>query len=208
MTNLKPDISTLFERIIKNDDQQAFEQLFHQYYDVLCGFATRLLMDKTQAEEAVADVFVRIWDRRKEMKVNGSPKSFLFTCVRNQSIDRIRKRSNQRFDFDAFDLELKNEDYTPEQVMQFEELSEKVQRGIDGLPEQCRKIFLMSREEQFTYQEIADKLGLSLKTVKTQMYRAVKKLRAGLGENEGMVLFLLGGCKEATELLRYTNKEY
>lgn len=207
MTNLQPDINTLFNRIIKNDDQQAFEQLFHQYYNVLCSFATRLLMDKSLAEEAVADVFVRIWERRKEISVNGSPKAFLYTCVKNQSIDVIRKRNNQRFAFDAFDLELKNEDYTPEQVMQFNELTTKIKKGIDDLPEQCRKIFLLSREEQYTYKEIADRLSISLKTVKTQMYRAVKKLRVSLGKNETIILFFFCTCQDKADILRYNYKD-
>ncbi|WP_372932475.1 RNA polymerase sigma-70 factor [Mariniphaga sediminis] len=183
------DIGALFKRIAENDDQDAFKTLFYQYYDVLCNYAFRFLQNKNSAEEAVSEVFVKIWMKRKEIPEIKSHQSFLYTSVRNQSIDFLRKQSNKQ-NFVQFDIDLMATNNSPQEEMEYNELAAMIEKGIQKLPPQCRTIFLMSREEQMSYQEIADKLGISLKTVKTQMYRAVKKTRNFLKDkNVNIILF-------------------
>ncbi len=185
------DIGTLFKQIVENDDQVAFKALFHHYYAVLCNYSFRYLEDRNLAEEAVSEVFIKIWIKRKELSIHKSHQSFLYTSVRNQSIDILRKKGKKRH-FVQYDVNLAATNYSPEEEMQYNELAASIKKGIEKLPPQCKKIFLMSRENQMSYQEIADKLGISLKTVKTQMYRAVKKVRNFLNnENIKIILFFL-----------------
>lgn len=189
MANFTPDIDLLFRRIIENDDQKAFEALFHIYYSSLCNFSFRFLGDQNLAEEAVSETFVKLWVKRGEIAINKSFQAYLYTSVRNQSIDLLRKYGNNKRNFVQYDLDIQTQNYSPEEEMQFQQLSENIEKGIEELPKQCKKIFLMSRDNQYSYQEIADKLGISLKTVKTQMYRAVKKLRIYM-KNRGVEILL------------------
>lgn len=173
----KPDIDALFKRILEKDDQVAFRLLFLNYYNPLCLYSFRYLQNMNLSQEAVSEVFVKLWIKRKDIKIKKSFQSFLYTSVRNQSIDILRKTSKTR-NFVPYDLNMKASNYSPEEELQYKELLESIEKGIDRLPAQCKKIFLLSRNEQFSYQEIADKLEISLKTVKTQMYRAIKKLKS------------------------------
>jgi RNA polymerase sigma-70 factor (ECF subfamily) len=183
------DIGALFKRICENDDQVAFKTLFQQYYNALCNYSFRFFSDKNMAEEAVSEVFIKIWVKRKDILVTKSHRSFLYTSVRNQSIDLIRKQNNKQ-DFVQYDTTLASTSYSPEEEMQYNELAATIKKAIEALPPQCNKIFLMSRDNQMSYQQIADKLGISLKTVKTQMYRAVKKVKNYINEkNLKIILF-------------------
>lgn len=189
MVKSASDIGALFERITKNDDQTAFKTLFHQYYTPLCNYSFKYLENKNLAEEAVSEVFIKLWTKRKEISVKKSHQSFLYTSVRNQSIDILRKNKNTQ-NFVQYDVNLTSTNYSPEEEMQYGELVTTISKGIEKLPTQCKKIFLMSRDDQMSYQEIANTLEISLKTVKTQMYRAVKKIREHLKvENVKIFLF-------------------
>ena len=185
------EIGDLFERIIENDDQVAFEILFRKYYEVLCNYSFSFLENKSFAEEAVSEVFVKLWTKRKEISIRKSPQSFLYTSVKNKSIDILRKNANRQ-DFVQYDVQLMSANYSPEEEMQYKELAVAIKKCIEKLPPQCKNIFLLSRDSQMTYQEIANKLGISIKTVKTQMYRALKKMKSLLNDEKFKIfLFFL-----------------
>jgi len=179
---------------IQSDDVTAFEVLHHLLYPGLCQYALRLLGDRCTVEEAVQDVFLKIWNKRKDIfSKDGSIKNYLFLLVHNQCLDIIRKNSSckeivvqllssemwanisEKYEFD---------DYLIEQ-MEAEDTAMKLQQIIKLLPAQCREIFIKSRFENRSNKEIATEMNLSENTVKTQIFRALKKIK------EHFYIFLL-----------------
>ncbi|MCB9164945.1 MAG: RNA polymerase sigma-70 factor [Flavobacteriales bacterium] len=160
-------------------DRSAFEALFRLHYGPLCAFATQLLKDADKAEDLVQDLFFRLWMDRERTKVTSSLKAYLFQSVRNRCLNALkvqgRVRSiNEEVDGSA-DQEERSED-------EFTERTARVHAAIEGLPEERRKVFKLSRNEGLKYQEIADRLGISVKTVENQMGKALKTLREELAD--------------------------
>jgi len=174
----KEDLDELFNRVIAHDDQGAFEVIFNRTYRSLCHISNRIVNSYEMAEEIVDDVFFSFWKNRKSISVTISFSSYLFVSVRNRSLDYLRKIKNKAIDSS---LESVTEKALTNGVghdpIIYEELAERINRSIQSLPAQCRLIFTMSREQELTYNQIAHQLGLSVKTVDTQMGRALKHLR-------------------------------
>jgi RNA polymerase sigma-70 factor (family 1) len=157
----------------------AFEYLFKQYYTALCNHALSFSGDAASAEDAVSDVFARIWERRSQLNIDLSVKSYLYRAVTNQCIDTLRKSYRKRV---VLTDNLPAFAQTPDSVEvslipETREITEKVELAVRNLPKQCGIIFRLSREAGLKYQEIANHLGISVKTVETQMSRAFKSLR-------------------------------
>jgi RNA polymerase sigma-70 factor, Bacteroides expansion family 1 len=169
-----------FCRELQRGNQRLFNQLFADYYVNLCRFAYTYLKDNDISEEIVQEVFITLWEQRATLEIYTSIRSFLYTSVKNRSLNHIR----------SIQTRIRHEDeYAREQaskvghIINFcerEELSYLVDAAIDELPEQCRTIFELSRKQNLTYNEIAQKLDISPKTVENQMGIALKKLRSKL----------------------------
>lgn len=166
---------------LKEGDERAFQELFRKYYAALCHFANQFLSDDELAEETVQDMFVRFWDKRAALNIETSVKHYLFRSVRNHCFnqlqhDKIKKRYADKV-IDASRLEP-----DPGQYFIEVDLAEKIEKSINSLPPKRQEIFRMSREQGLKYQEIADVLGISIKTVEAQMGLALKHLRDELRE--------------------------
>jgi RNA polymerase sigma-70 factor, ECF subfamily len=168
----------LFQEVQTHDDYRAFERLFKQYYRPVCAYAIKILNNPEIAEEVASDVFFKLWRNRERIEIQSSFDSYLFRAVRNQCFDYLKSQPKMPdLDIAEVPFELLTTTPSPEQEMVYWELYEKVEEAIEQLPPQCKLIFRMSRDEGFKYREIAEKLGLSVKTVETQMGRALKHLR-------------------------------
>lgn len=159
----------------------AFEHLFKQYYEPLCRHAMSYSYDAAYAEDVVSDVFARIWERRNQLNIDVSVKSYLYRAVSNQCIDVLRNSYHKRVvltdNFESLNTAEKSDiGLLPET----RELTDKIENAIRALPKQCGIIFRLSRDAGLKYQDIAKKLGISVKTVETQMSRAFKSLRVAL----------------------------
>lgn len=179
----------LFEEIC-NDNEKAFEQLFHNYYGHLCLFASGILKDEISAEEIVQDFFVKLWEKRKQLTIETSVKSYLFQSIKNLCLNFIQHNKTKLRYAQSVLSNLENiqndEDYFTEIY-----LAEKIEESILSLPEKRKEIFRMSREDGLKYREIAEKLNISIKTVETQMGLAIKTLRNKLKNyNTFFTLFL------------------
>lgn len=143
------------------------------------------------AKEIVHEAFLKLWEKRSEVDTNKSVKSYLYTTVYNRSLNYIR--DNKKFDKTEGKVEMlersESWDYTNNMVAA--EMEEKIAYTLDSLPEKCRQIFVMSRYEELKYREIADKLNISVKTVETQMSKALKAMRKNLAEYITVLLFFL-----------------
>ena len=165
----------LIFKALRDDDRQALNQLFSHYYRALCHFAHSYLHDPMLAEEVVSDVFFNLWVKRKTLKITGSIKPYLFKAARNQAISYLRYPS---FQHDTLEEEIRQDRaQEPDRLLIHRESVQHWQNAIDALPDRCRLVFVLHREEDFTYQEIADLLDISKKTVENQMGKALKSLR-------------------------------
>ncbi|MEL7585259.1 MAG: RNA polymerase sigma-70 factor [Prolixibacteraceae bacterium] len=161
---------------VKNSSEVAFEQLFHRYYAALCLFTSNFLHDREKADEIVQEVFVKVWARRETLEIASSVRNYLFFAVRNKCInllehEKVEKRHSRQAMLDS----LSGTDLEP--YFMEVDLRRKIEQSIELLPEKRREIFKLSREGGLKYQEIAQRLNISLKTVETQMGLALKQLR-------------------------------
>jgi len=141
----------------------------------------KLTRNEQVAEEVVQEVFISFWERRNEITITHSVKSYLVSSVRNRSINYLKLQLPK--DRMKEDIEEKNMGASVDDTssaIEYKELYDLIQHAITTLPEKCRAIFVLSREEGLTYQQIADQLDLSLKTVENQMGIALKKMRGML----------------------------
>lgn len=176
----KDRIDYLFSKVLEDDDYHAFEQLFRVGFNPLRSFCKKLVHVNEVAEELVSEVFFKIWNNRKAIVIASSPKSYLYTAVRNISFDHLRKEKRYTLTNLESVLGVPCDYFDPQKRSEFAELQERVDKAIAKLPKQCRLVFQMSRDQGLRYSEIAEKLNLSVKTIETQMGRALKSLRKSL----------------------------
>ncbi|MDO9340973.1 MAG: RNA polymerase sigma-70 factor [Bacteroidales bacterium] len=179
----------LAERI-KLGDEQAFELLFRKYYVRLCSFANKFLNDPDQAKEIVQEVFVKIWERRKDIDPEDSLKSYLFKVAQNLSINKLRRKKVESRYTEIYKLVyIEQQEFSAHESLLARELEENIACSIGKLPAECRKVFELSRIEGLKYKEIADTLHISVKTVEAQMSKALRFLRIELSDY--LTLFLI-----------------
>ena len=169
-------------RRIREGDKQEFEKLFRSSYVSLVRYAKRILKDHDTAEEIVQDLFFRLWQDRGNLTIESSLNGYLFRSVHNKSLHFIEHQ--KVIDRHAGEIAA-SADETAEPVTEaiyYSELQSKVARVLERLPERCSVIFRMSRFEGLKYNEIAEKLSVSLKTVEANMGKALKEFRKALAE--------------------------
>lgn len=170
---------------IKGNDIKAFEQVFDKYYGVLCSYSNRLIKDEETARETVSDIFLKLWQKREQIEITQGLKPYLFRCVYNSSIDYLDATKLTRLHIKVEisdkikELIVEDGNYILDKL-NYEEVESDVWKAINQLPPQCRNIFCLSRFNLFTYNEISEKLNISVNTVKTQICRALDSLRKNL----------------------------
>lgn len=164
-------------RVTQLEDYEAFEKLFHRFYSTLCQHVYRLILCEHKAEEIVSDVFIKIWNNRANLILKSKVKSYLYTAVRNQAIDYLRKQVKERRINGDITQDHYSEYASPVEMVISGETEAIVEAAIDALPPQGRLIFRMSRDQGLKYREIADMLNISIKTVETHMRRSLIFLR-------------------------------
>lgn len=175
------------------NEEHEFELIFRKYYVRLCGFANKFIANTPEAEEIVQEVFLNIWAKRDRLKLNNEIKPYLFKSVQNLCFNFIEHQKVVDSYYSVIEVVYKNkkEEFDTYESVLFTEFQAKVEEAIGSLPEECRKIFKMSREDGLKYAEIADKLNLSVKTVETQMSRALSKLKIELKDYLSILIISL-----------------
>jgi RNA polymerase sigma-70 factor (ECF subfamily) len=159
-----------------------FDKIYLLYYPRLLLFAVKLTGNKEESEEILQEVFIRFWEKGSISRIKFSVRAYLFRSVYNACLDYLKKSKVQMeniFDQPAIPGNSAVEFCDP---VLLEELRDAIKKSIEGLPVQCKKAFLLHRDEQLTYREIAKKMNVSVKTVETHIYRAVKVLKKSLVE--------------------------
>ncbi len=177
--------SNIFERI-KDGDEKAFEQVFKENYLHLVAFANSFLHDIDNAENIVQNIFVKLWDNRKQYKIS-SIKGYLMIAVRNSCNNEIKRIYHER----TYKHSIEHEELIDNIKFSDSLVMDKISTIINQLPEQRRKIFKLNRLEGLKYREIATKLNISPKTVEIQMGKALKFLRENLLELKKQVYHML-----------------
>lgn len=167
---------------MKKLDRSSFEELFRAYFTPLCSFARKYVDDKDEVKDIIHQVFIALWQQRDELDLSRSLKSYLFTAVHNRCLNYLRDR-RKIVQYEAPQHEAQVGEYLESRDhLVASETEARINSALDELPEKCREIFMMNRFEQLKYREIAAKLNISVKTVETQMSRALKTLREKLSD--------------------------
>jgi len=183
------DKDALYLKGLKEGDRFVFEQIFREYYPILCTYARRYTTDKLTAEEIVQDFFCRLWDKHEEIQINTGFSSYIRKSVINHCLNHTRKIEIDR-KFINFGENLE-EIYGTNDHDSNNELSEHITRALLELPEKRREIFELSRFDGLKYQEIAEKLNLSIKTVETQMARSLEFMRKYLKDFIAVIVLIM-----------------
>lgn len=172
-------------------DEAVFERVFKNHFKILHSYAFTMLKDEAVAEDVVQNVFVRLWNNVEEANIQSSVTAYLYRAVHNESLNVIKHEKVKSAHKLYVAHSMKNEtDNASKKVLQ-SELEQKLLTAMNELPEQCRTIFQLSRFEELKYQEIADKLSISIKTVENQMGKALKLLRMKLVDFLPLIILLL-----------------
>ncbi len=176
-------------------DEHAFELLFRRYYPMLCHFATRFLHDEAMAEDIVQEVFYKLWRNPSHLDSQKNIVSYLIRAVQNQGLNAIEHHVIEKKYADIIVNAYPNlNDISLYDYVFGKELEAKIQTAMDKLPEGCRNVFELSRNQGLKYKEIAEMLDISIKTVETQISRALIVLRHELREYIPLILaFILIG---------------
>ena len=183
----KPDIA----QKIKNGDFEAFEHLFKSHYPILKNFALKYMKNTELAEEMVQEVFFNLWAKHSEIYITSSIKAYLFKSTYNCCLQYFKKQEHKS-KYESYVLK-ENVNYQPDpsDELRAKEVLQLVDKALKTLPERCRKIFRLNRFDGLKYQEIADRLSISIKTVEANMGKALKHLRYNL-KDYVTILILFG----------------
>jgi len=175
--------------LLKSDQDAAIEYLFKKYYSYLCMIANRVLKNQQTSEDIVQEVFCDLWKKRGNFNIKSSVQYYLRKATVNKTLNYIRDNKFIYDDDSKFDYV--PDSYSITANLEKKELEKKINEGIDKLPEKARMVFLLSRFEQLSYREIAEKLGISIKTVENHISKSLKLLRIHLKPYTDKVLLLI-----------------
>ena len=169
----------------QNDSIDTFEDFFREYYKSLVQFATYFLKNLHSAEDTVQDVFYQVWNNKEKLNEIHNLKTYLFTAVKNNSLKKIRKLKPKHIlgypsainKESVHFIELNFDAASAEDLIEEKVLRKAIEDTINRLPKKCKLIFCMHRFEDLTYKEIAEIQSISIKTVETQISRAIKLIR-------------------------------
>ncbi len=160
---------------IQQGEERAFKSLFDKYYSPLCDYSNLYLKNRGIAKEIVGDVFFKLWQQRKSIEIKTSLKAYLFTSVRNHSINQLK---GQKLKIAPLDTYIESTDpHDGEKVLLYNELETVVEDAINTLSDRQREVFKMSRIHGMNYKEISEILSISVHTVQEHIVNAMKNMR-------------------------------
>lgn len=176
-------------KALKRGDKLAFKYFFKSYYDRLVAYITTYTHDKMQSEDIVQQAFINFWDDRLKLDETKSPKAYLYAIAHNRYIDAVKKEEKRVKLLDqiwknALQQRIEEDNETLEKRIQ------KMKKVIESLPPKCKEIIHKNKVQGIKYREIAEQMGISIKTVESQMRIAFNKIRDAF-ENDNFLLFLL-----------------
>lgn len=194
---LKKECEILFNDVCERGNQDSFEKLFSIFFARLNEFARQIVKDEFTAQDIVQDVFIKVWENRKEYD-SVNIEAFLFKMVRNKCLDyikhiRVINNNHQELQLSAQVEELYRIDFIGDEpyVLIEEELRNEIESIIDSLPEKCKEVFVLSRINGLKNREIATQLGINIKNVERHISRAIKEFRLRFNEDVPLAIVIL-----------------
>lgn len=181
---------------LHDGDIKAFEWIYNHYYELLCRYAYRFLKDRNSAEEIIDDVMCSLWIRHEKVEIR-QIRSYLFRAVRNLCLNHLKScswSSNTSISPEentAFLDALFCDDEHPLGMLLEKEFEKELCKAVDNLPEECRKVFEMSRRDNKKYEEISRELGISINTVKYHIKNALRQINISMAKYLFMFLFVI-----------------
>jgi RNA polymerase sigma-70 factor (family 1) len=167
--------------LLKGGSEPALTALYLRYWDKLLAVANNRLDDPEEAEECVQDVFFRLWQRREDLQLSHSLSTYLAVAVKYRVINALDKLYRLRNRMEGSYAELASyQVFSAEDYLLEKELKQQIAASINKLPEKCRIVFKLSREQGLTHKQIAGHLGISEKTVEAHISKAMKDIRGNL----------------------------
>ena len=184
------DIEKIKKRIAYNNDKLAFRSFYQFYFERLFAFSMRFLKSRELAEEAISEVFMKVWTNKNKLTEIQNMDTYLYVLVKNHSLNIIKKslkEQNTHISLDNSHIELAIENFTPESAYFAEELRDEIDKVIDSLPIACKNAFLLVKEDHLNYGQAAEILDISPFTVKNQVQKAVRKIREYLTDKKSSI---------------------
>jgi len=177
---------------IAEDDSMAFTMLYRRYWEELFVTAAKALREKTEAEDVVQDVFLSLWNRRHELNIQESLVAYLHTSVRYKAIQYIEKNITRR-DYLALlaDVSVNTLPPNAEINLQVEELQKTINNTIASMPPKMQQVYKLSRQEQLSHKEIAERLSVSAETVKKHIQHALQLIKTAIQYTSVFIIYLL-----------------
>src|SRR5882757_1387840 len=174
-------INQLCLQVAEFDDEVAFGELFKLYYTRLLLFTEAILKSREQAEEAVEDVFLKLWENRKVLPAINNVNYYLLVAAKHKALDYLEKMKKQAIiSLDDVEVEFGDISVNPEDTLISVESVRIIQTIINDLPPRCKLMFRLVKEDGLKYREVADLLNVSIKTVETQISLALSKIGTAL----------------------------
>lgn len=172
---------------IKKGNVSPFQNIFQEYYPMLCNFAERYVLEIEIAEDVVQDIYVRLWENRENLIITAGIKAYLFQSVRNSCINYLKHDKVHK----KYESHIKHvfSDNFYSDALEEEEIAFHIHQATQNLPAKCREIFEMSRLDGKSHDEISLEMGITKKTINNQLWKALKLVREYLMENE-IIMFL------------------
>lgn len=174
-------IESILKRISRHNDEKALKELFDAYYGKLIETAKFYVNDHNAAQEIVSDVFIKLWNNRSNLKKVTNLMSYLYVAVKRQSLNYIRdnsKRIQQSLDDSANHIVV--ELNSPEKKLLSKEFVEILNYAVQNLPSKCRLVYSLVKDDGMKYQEVADILNISVKTVEMHIGKALKRIKIAI----------------------------
>ena len=184
MLNKEPfDLDLLVRQVILHEDEQAFKELFYHLVPKLCSYVTYIIGEKGIAEEIAADVMVKFWTKRKQIDPGPRIKNFFFISAKNLAFNFLRDHTKRKFvELESIHSSRFVISENAEDLLVTEELRNVIAKAMGRLPERCKMVFQLVRNDQMSYKEVALLLDVSVKTVENQMGKALLRIRRAIDD--------------------------
>lgn len=178
-------------RLIALGDEPAFAELFRRYDRRIYPFALKMIKNPVLAQEITQEIFIKIWRYRETLSAIDQPESYILTIAARHTLDQIKKRLNENRMLQRFSAGLSSTHNDPEELLLLKDTEDLIQQAVDQLPPQQKSVYLLSRRQGMSYEEIGRELNISPNTVRNHLVKALAAIRIWLEQQDQLPLFLL-----------------
>lgn len=176
MLHPQTDLENCFRKIAKGDEL-AFSTVFEQFKNKVFAVGMKLLKSEVEAEEVVQEVFTRLWNSRENLADVAKPEAYIFTVAYNAVYQHLKRISRDREALDEVILWMSLKQNTTQDMVAANETSRLIYEAVQQLPSRQRMVYVLSKQKDLSYEEIARRMDISTNTVRNHLAQAMKALR-------------------------------